>query len=220
VFLAEFVGRFESAYETFRLPISGSLRVLIAMRSGMSTFAWIPPALLLLSIAWWIYVGRRRVSTLAGFPFVGAKSFRYAMFADLLAMQVDHAVSLPEGIVLAAEATGSPAMRDSAQALATHVSQGGALSDRPAAASAFPPFLYWLMVRGQQQGKLAQALRLAADMYRRRAINRLNWFKVLFPVISGVVIGGGATLFYALGLFLPFINMLSDLGASEVSPFR
>lgn len=220
VFLAEFVGRFESTYETFRLPVSGSLQVLIAMRDGMVVWAWIPPALLILLIVWWIYAGRRRVATLAGFPIVGAKSFRYAMFADLLSLQIDHAVALPEGIVLAAEATGSPAMRDSAHALATHVSQGGALSAQPVAASGFPPFLRWLMIHGQQQGKLAQALRLAADMYRRRAINRLNWFKVLFPLISGVVIGGGATLFYALGLFLPFINMLNDLGASELSPFR
>ena len=156
----------------------------------------------------------------SGFPFVGVKHYRFAMFAELLAMQIDHSVTLSEGIVLSAEATGSPAMKESARLLADHVSQGGNLSAQPAIAGAFPPFLRWLMIDGERQGKLSHALRLAAEMYRRRAANSLIWFKTLFPVLTCVFIGGGIVLLYALGLFMPFVQMLDGLSTGDMYPLN
>ncbi len=94
------------------------------------------------------------------------------------------------------------------------------MSAQPAIAGAFPPFLRWLMINGERQGKLSHALRLAAEMYRRRATNSLNWFKTLFPVLASLVIGGGIVLLYTLGLFVPFIQMLEGLSTGDMYPLN
>jgi general secretion pathway protein F len=219
LFLFEMVGRYQSAYETFRIPLTGLLQFFVAMRDSMVVWAWILPALLLI-VTCWLMVALRSGGGFSGFPFVGVKHYRFAMFAELLAMQIDHSVTLSEGIVLSAEATGSPAMKESARLLADHVSQGGNLSAQPAIAGAFPPFLRWLMIDGERQGKLSHALRLAAEMYRRRAANSLIWFKTLFPVLTCVFIGGGIVLLYALGLFMPFVQMLDGLSTGDMYPLN
>ena len=52
-------------------------------------------------------------------------------------------------------------------------------------------------------------------MYRRRAVSRIEWFKFSFPLIAGALIGGGATLLYALSLFYPFVDLLKELSTER-----
>lgn len=211
VFLAEFVARYEAAMASARVSLSGLLQVFVALRDSMAVWAWIPPVLLVVVIAWIAFSRRGRVG-LFGFPFAGVKNFQVAMFADLLAMQLEHAVSLPAAIVLSAEATGSHRLIESARELSGVVSSGERISAQSKSGNAFPPFLRWLMVSGEQQGQLAQSLKLAADMYRRRATNSLIWFKTVAPALVLLFLGGGIVLLYALGLFVPFIQLLRGFG--------
>jgi general secretion pathway protein F len=219
LFLAEIVSRYQSAFETFRIPLTGLLQFFVTIRDSMAMWAWILPVVILIAICW-LMAALRGSGGFSAFPFVGVKHYRFAMFAELLAVQIEHSITLPEGIVLSAEATGSPAMKESARLLADHVSQGGNMTSQPALAGAFPPFLRWLMIDGERQGKLSHALRLAAEMYRRRATNSLIWFKTLFPVLTGLFIGGGIVLLYALGLFMPFIEMLDGLSTGDMRPLQ
>jgi type II secretory pathway component PulF len=138
---------------------------------------------------------------------------RCANFADLLALLIDHEVPLPEGIVLAADATGEPSLQSSARVAADATRRGGALRQDLPGIEGLPSYLRWLIVRGHQQGNLAQSLRVAGDTYRQQAVDGAEWVKLTFPVVACIVIGGGATLFYALTLFLPLVDMLWGLSA-------
>jgi hypothetical protein len=42
--------------------------------------------------------------------------------------------------------------------------------------------------------------------------------RLIFPVATAVIIGGGVTFLYSLTMFLPLIDMLRDM-ALEVSPY-
>jgi general secretion pathway protein F len=215
VFLAEFVARYEAAMESARVSLSGLLQVFVALRDSMSAWAWVPPVLLVVVVAWFAISRRRRVG-LFGLPFAGVKYFQVAMFADLLAMQLEHSVSLPAAIVLSAEATGSHKLIESAREVSGVVSSGERISAHSESGDAFPPFLRWLMVSGEQQGQLARSLKLAADMYRRRATNSLIWFKTVAPALVLLFVGGGIVLLYALGLFVPFIQLLRGFSAPGI----
>ena len=74
--------------------------------------------------------------------------------------------------------------------------------------------LRWVLATGQEQGSLVSALHNLADMYRKRANYQAEKLYVLLPIILMVGIGGIATLFYGLALFLPLINLLHELGTS------
>jgi type II secretory pathway component PulF len=137
--------------------------------------------------------------------------FRYSQFAELLALLVENDVPMQEAIVLAAETTNDPALQDAARAIADATSRGMDASYGLSNSSGFPPFLRWLITRRQEQDGLVSALRAAGEMYQRRAVVISEWIKVTFPVLAAVVIGGGATLLYALSIFVPFTELLHTL---------
>ena len=39
-----------------------------------------------------------------------------------------------------------------------------------------------------------------------------NWFKLVFPIVTALVIGGGVTMLYAATLFGPLARFWTDLG--------
>ena len=68
-------------------------------------------------------------------------SYETANFAELLALLLEHQVTYPEALVLAAESTGNPRLMRGARVLAEAISRGeavprGARDDRPAGVSA------------------------------------------------------------------------------------
>jgi general secretion pathway protein F len=134
-----------------------------------------------------------------------------ANFADLLALLTDHGVPFSTGIVLAAEASGDPALMKGGQEIAAALERGDSLADSMSRPTSFPPLLRWVMITGQRQGTLVSALRHAAETYRRRALNRAEMIRVFLPIILMALIGVTATLIFALALFLPVASMLSEL---------
>jgi type II secretory pathway component PulF len=189
-------------------------------------WGWVFPAVVVAIILWWRRSGEG--SFLAGdgatarfawlCPGLGKilKNFRYAQYADLLALLVENNVALQEAIVLSAETTSDPALQDAARAIADATSRGMDVSYGSAGSTGFPPFLHWLITRRQEQEGLVSALRAAADMYRRRAVVITEWIKVSFPVLAAIVIGGGATLLYTLSIFYPMTEMLKRLAAPMI----
>lgn len=220
VLTVDLIERFREAYETFRLPLHGSLALLIWIAKQVETWWWAPPAAVAGLIVWWISTGGAHLLSFAGparplawLPGLGkiGRYFQFANFARLLALLVEHAVPLPEGMRLSADATCDRALRHAAGSMAAFIEQGGTSSPSGTPATEFPPFLDWILWQAARGENPVRLLRHAADIYRRRAVNLMNWFKLTFPMLAALILGGGITLFYALALFGPLTTFLKDL---------
>ena len=136
-----------------------------------------------------------------------ALNFRRANFSDLLALMIEQQVPMGDALLLTADASGDPELQAAAQAMSAAIVRG---EPQPANAG-MPSFLYWLLVQSSSSADLVAALRQAARTYRLRATQQAEWIKFIAPILAGVVIGGGATLIYALALFTPFVAMLKEI---------
>jgi general secretion pathway protein F len=81
----------------------------------------------------------------------------------------------------------------------------------PGAAVVLPPMLVWLLTSASSQGGLPQALRQAAESYRRRALHQAEVARVFAPVVLTVLVGGTATLVYVLSVFVPWATLLKQI---------
>ena len=65
---------------------------------------------------------------------------------------------------------------------------------------------------GEENGKLNETLKLAADVYEKRASRRAELLRVVLPVLLTVFIAGSVTLLYGLVLFAPIRELYDRLG--------
>jgi type II secretory pathway component PulF len=219
VFLLETGRRYFDMYESMQIPVHGALRMLAQIGESIHLWGWIPPVLVL-GAAWWIAAPdasifrldgpRWPLTWIPGFRSI-TKNYRYANFADLAALLIDHETPLHEALELSADAAGDRAIQLAVHPVAQNLIRGGEIGEASVPAGGLPPFLSWLITRGQNSGDLAKSLRRAGEMYRDRAKLRIEWLKFAFPILAGIVVGGGAVVLYALALFLPMVNMLRDL---------
>ena len=222
----EAVPRFLTAFEALGLKAAAPLHWLSWI--GDSASYWWPagPILLAILAIAWIYSGTAARfhgsswSWLRIFPWMKSVLANYetAGFSELLALLLEHNVSYPEALILAAEATGNRRMTAAASELAASIVCGEPPSkavdtiDR----RAFLPMLRWVLATGQEQGSLVSALRSLAEMYRKRARFQAQKLSIFLPTILMVVIGASATLLYALALFVPLVNLLRGISAPEL----
>jgi type II secretory pathway component PulF len=215
------VPRFIEAFESLGLSVSAPLRWL--GRLGESSGMWWPvgPVLLaIVAVAWLRSGASARFQSPAWwwlrlFPWMKSilASYETANFAELLALLLEHQVTYPESLVLAAESTGNPRMMRAARELADAITRGEA----PSAAletidrRAFLPMLRWVLATGQAQGSLVAALRNLGQHYRKRGKYQAEKLAIFLPTILMIALGAGATLFYALALFIPLMNLLRQL---------
>lgn len=213
--------RFLAAFESLGLAAPEPLRWL-NFAGKYSEYWWLagPIALLVLLIAWARSGAAARFQSaswtwLKLFPWMRSILTNYegANFCELLALLLEHDVTYPEALKLAAESTGNPQMMRGARALSEAICSG---QSAPAALlatdrNAFLPMLRWVLATGQEQGSLTRALRNLAGHYRRRAGYLAEKLSVFLPTFIMVLLGASATLFYALALFLPIINLLGQL---------
>jgi len=215
------IDRLSETYAIFQIPIRWPLAIAVQLAQVASRWWWVPAVLFTVAVAWWISTGGVRILAFSGLarplawiPGVGAisRTFHYANFADLLALLVDHQVPLPEGLRLSADATGDMRLRRSAEVLARAIERGNGVPGARLDRGTFPPFLYWVLTCGQNAGGLSRLLRHSGLIYRRRAASLTTWFKVVFPIVTALVVGGGVTLLYAATLFGPLASFWRDLG--------
>jgi type II secretory pathway component PulF len=217
----EIIPRFIGAFESLGLEVIWPLRWL--EKAGELAPYWWPawPALLLLlALAWWrsgvaATFQTSSWSLLRLFPWMRSMLADYeaAGYADLLALLLEHHVAYPQVVELAAEATGNSAMIDGAGRLAAAVKRGEAPDQavRDLPASAFRPLLRWTLASSPEQGSLVESLRNLAPMYRKRGAFQAEKLQLFLPTVLMLAIGGSATLFYALTLFVPLSSMLRGL---------
>ena len=76
------------------------------------------------------------------------------------------------------------------------------------------PFLRWTIERAKEvPADVETALRLAADLYEERALQRAEWLRIVVPYSCVVLCAGGAVLGYALAFWRPFCQFMQDIAA-------
>ncbi len=215
------IPRFIGAYESLGLEVIWPLRWLERL-GELAPYWWPlwPVLLLLLLVAWWrsgvaATFQTSSWSLLRMFPWMRSmlSDYEAAGYADLLSLLLDHQVAYPRAVELAAEATGNRAMIEGAHQLGAAVERGQppeqAVRELPD--GAFRPLLRWTLGATKEQGSLVESLRNLGPMYRKRGTYQAEKLQLFLPTILMLVIGGSATLVYALTLFVPLSGMLRGL---------
>jgi type II secretory pathway component PulF len=215
------IPRFIGTFESLGLPVIRPLRWLESL-GELAPYWWPlwPLLLVVLLVAWWrsgiaATFQNSSWSLLRMFPWMRSMldDYEAAGYADLLALLLEHRVAYPQAVELAADATGNPKLIAGARQLASAM-QRGEPPDRAARGlpeNTFRPLLRWTMAATKEQGPLVESLRNLAPMYRKRGAFQAEKLQLFLPTILMLVIGGSATLFYALSLFVPLSTMLRGL---------
>jgi general secretion pathway protein F len=220
------VPRFVGAFEAMGLEISWPLR-LLEKAADLVPYWWPvwPILLVLIGIAWWRSGVAASFQTsswwlLRIFPWMRSMLVDYeaAGFADLTALLVEHGVAYPTAVTLAADSTGNAEMTEGAREFAAAVEHGEhpAQAIQHIPATSFPSLLRLALAAGTEQRSLVETMRNLAPMYRKRGTYQAEKLQIFLPTMLMLGIGGSATLFYGLTLFLPLATLL--LGVS--SPAR
>ena len=216
----EIVPRFIGAFEVLGLGVIRPLHWLADL-GELAPYWWpVGPVLLAaLGFAWW-RSGRAASfqtsswSLMRIFPWMRSllSDYESAGFADLLALLLEHGVTFPQAVVLAAEATGNGAMIAGARQLAGATERGEAPGQAlTASRQRFRPLLRWALAAGEEQGSLVVSLRNLAPMYRKRGAYQAEKLQLFLPTLLMIAIGASATLLYAVSLFIPLPSMLAEL---------
>jgi type II secretory pathway component PulF len=215
--------KFVDAFESLGLSVAAPLRGLAWLDQTLPYWWPIGPILLVALAFIWYRTGRAAQfqagawNALRLFPWMKSllTDYQTANFSELLALLLEHQVAYPSALILAAEATGDARLTHAATQMAEAVNRGEAAGQALASTDrkTMRPMLRWVLATGQNQGSLVTALRDLADLYRKRANYQADKLQVLLPIILMIGIGGTVTLFYGLALFLPVINLLSQLGS-------
>lgn len=208
-------------YRVFRVQEPAALLWVVGLGQSAAWWAPIVPLVFLAGwIIWWLRSGQASVVQpgWAGRRFgwvLGSRrlirSSVAAMFANLLAVLLEHHVPLPDALSLAAEATGDEQLAGGAKAAAQAVSAGKPFPPERPLRQALPPTLL-LLLRGRYgQGILVRALRTAATDYHRQAVTLAERQATLLPVLFTLVFGGSATLAYCLLVMAPWAFLLQRI---------
>lgn len=133
---------------------------------------------------------------------------RQAVFADMLALLIEHSSPLTEAILLAAATTGDRRWERECGRLVDRI-RGGRIT--PSLASEYASLLTWTIADARSPLRLSRLLRGHADIARRRANRLAEWHRIYLPIILTVVIGGGAVALYSLSMLGPWFHMLDIL---------
>ncbi len=215
------IPRFIATFDSLGLEVVRPVRWLERLSESVSYWWPLWPVLLaFLAITWWRSGRAARFqsaswSLLRIFPWMGSMLADYesAGFAELLSLLLEHEVPYPKALVLAAEATGNPAMISGARRLAAAVERGEAPATavRELPKRAFRPLLRCALAAGQEQGSLVESLRNLAPMYRKHGAYQAEKLQLFLPTVLMILIGATATLLYALTLFVPLASILREL---------
>jgi general secretion pathway protein F len=216
-FVLEVAPVLKEGYQGFQISGNPVLDALEAMRPSAGVWGPLAPAMVLVIAAlWWLQTRRAllvqpqsSVRLLGWVPWVGRllRQTQEAMFAQVLALLLEHEVPLPEALRLAAATAGGADTRQAASQLAEHVEQGNVA----AVGLALPPLLTWLVAQPAEQGAVVLAARDVANSSSARAAYQGELVRLLLPMGAIAVVGGLVTLLYAAALFVPWTQLLREL---------
>jgi type II secretory pathway component PulF len=212
--------RLIESFAMFRFGVPRLLGATVWLGDHPRYWAPVVPAALAGLVVAWVMSGRAsalRPGRLTGLIRLvpGMRSVldlaQTADFADLMALMIEHDVPLEQALGLAAEATGSPRLRASAEAVAGRLRGGDPDGEAVAGPGGLPPMLSWVIATAGARGPLAPALRHAAATYRNRAARRAEALQALLPSVLLCAVGAEAGIIYVGAVFTPVIALWRDL---------
>ncbi len=228
-----FQPRVTHMYESMDLaPSPLNLQLAELGRTAPTWAPWIPLVALIALIFWWTWSKRASVPSSRWWRFASSRQLLYysqlSMFADLLALLIEHGAPLGQAVQLAADAGGDKRLKKSAHQFAELSAAGvklgaaqvdphqtsSAAATRITKLSGFPPLVSWLLAGGDSQAALVDSLRSVSRTYQHRVERLDDWLRLYLPLILTIGIGGAAVVVYALSLLGPWYQMLTHLGES------
>ncbi len=180
-------------------------RVMSALMWLRSNF-WIPPVIIAaVGIIWFCFIrpasgwfGRAKLDQ------------QWALFCDLLAIEVDAGIETKQAIAIAAEAAGDVPFRDRAISAAESLASGSAEPVDSPASGFLPPLLRWSLSRVMRGAGIDHALelRLLADWYRDQAAHRNRFWIHWFPVLTTVVVITVVIIVVLMVMLIPLYRYL------------
>lgn len=156
----------------------------------------------------------------------------------MLGLLTDRQIPLDEALILAGGASGSARLQLASERVAEDVRRGASLAKpskeiadegadkglnyrdvmdlfaqgkRPA--SGLPSLLEVSLSQvDRDESRLVQRLRSVAEFYRGRLERNTAWLKILMPIVTFIVIGGGCVVLYAAMVFWPAAELYRNLG--------
>jgi general secretion pathway protein F len=222
-FSQQMIPRFLHTWEFLRLEPGPAINMLAMIRETMPYWGIGTPVVAVAAFFWLRVAGSRNSASPAGrlvesrlhsFAWIPGvvRNYDYATFLKILALLVEHETPLHEALVLAGHSTGNRQIIIDSTKIAQRIQNGDSLQESLEPATRLPKFLRWMLRSGAENGKLNETLKLAADVYEKRASRRAELLRVVLPVVLTVFVAGSVTLLYGLVLFAPVRELYDRLG--------
>jgi general secretion pathway protein F len=129
------------------------------------------------------------------------------LFADVLAVLLEHETPLDEALLIAGRTVGHPTFREGARLLAERIRAG---QPPTTDVDGFPPVIGALLV---SVGSVppAQALKRIASTYHDDAARRAHWLATYVPLVFSVALAGGIVILYAALTIVPWFVLLHNI---------
>jgi len=204
------------------------IRVIEALRViERWNVVWMPvvPVILLGLVAAWWWRGQRASSLDRSEPSnrlatrtLSARTMRYAgevaTFADLTRLLIEHQMTTPEAISLAARCCANARFVAEVDTLAEQIRMGQAASVDLRRGASIPSLLRWALINAMGRETLVESLRVASRSYHELATEIDANLRLVVPTALTLLIGASTLLAYSLVSFMPWFLFMKELAAS------
>jgi type II secretory pathway component PulF len=209
------VPHLEGMYANIGIRAGWGIMAATALRETLPYWVAVLPlalGLLLASLRWSSASGESS-SFLAWIPGMSkaAAEEQSSRFAEALAGHLEAGSPLPEALQTASSAWDNESFEQGTRDLAVSLHRGEGATDNTPFALRLPPLLRWALWHADDTVGRSRALRMAAELYRESAERRVQKLRVVAPIVTCLVIGGGVTLLYTLALFVPLAQLIQGL---------
>lgn len=173
----------EAAYADLDEPVGGGIALLQSVRKALPLIAIVVPLVLAAVVYGVFHAKPPRLTGHSREVGVAARA-RFARATEVAGELID--AGMPTGEAL----------------------QQVGLPDPNAPHRRLPPLINWAISSIDERPAAADDLHAIGTLYTGMATRGARRFATLTPAVACVVIGGGATLVYALALFVPVVEML------------
>jgi len=122
-------------------------------------------------------------------------------FAELLLLQVEQGLPLPESFQRAARSTSDRGLRKMADQVAEDMRKGVSFPNAIRQSEGFTPVIRWILSAADATHGLIPALKLMRDSCRAQAERQLRFLRLWLPVFLTLVVSGPIVLAYGVIVF-------------------
>lgn len=134
-----------------------------------------------------------------------------AMFSRTLSTLVSSGMSLSESLTITARSMSNVLFKDALEEAKLEVEQGVSLSKAVKECELFPPMVCHMLSIGEETGNIEEMLTKVAEYYEEEVeIQTQSLSAAMEPMI--IVVMGGIVAFLVLAMYMPMIQMYSDMG--------